>query len=305
MFHIEEFLSVVQKRYKPETVEKYRSLLEDFAGACLANDITSAGAVGATDVIRFLSPSIHRKPVSHQTRARAARLAWYFRYLEENGRIFASPMREIRLPKAHGSHFPAVPAHELNSLIDGVDSSHPFMIRGRAMLELAYSAALRPGEIRRLHIGDVDDEAGLLYIRNTKGGKSRVVPVGETALVWTERYLTEARPRYAGESSADHIFISHKTGAPLTVYGVRYALQETARRLGFTPFKPYSLRKSSATHLLESGMSIAYISKLLGHEDLRTTTIYLEIEHSRMSKIVTGAHPRNHMKSADRKGGRQ
>ena len=158
-------------------------------------------------------------------------------------------------------------------------------------MELAYSSALRPRELYNLKITDIDFKRGLLFIEQSKNNKDRIVPVGKTALFWIEKYITEVRPRYIHNKTHNYVFISHKTGEKLTVYGIRWAIQETLRLSGFKPIKTYSLRSTAATALLLNGMSIVYISKLLGHSDIRTTQIYLHIKTIQLQKETLSSLP--------------
>jgi site-specific recombinase XerD len=91
------------------------------------------------------------------------------------------------------------------------------------------------------------------------------------------------------------VFISHKTGKPLTVYGIRWAIQECLRRAGLDPIKPYSLRGSAATHLLLGGMGVLHISKLLGHESVTTTQGYLDLRLKELQRELSDKHPRKRM----------
>ena len=168
-------------------------------------------------------------------------------------------------------------------------------LKGKAMLELAYSSALRPRELYNLKISDIDFKKGLLFLEQSKNRKDRIVPVGSYALHWVKRYLTEIRPRYVKDTREDTVFISHKTGRKLSVWGIRWAIQQTLRLSGFTPFKPYAVRASAATALLVNGMSVAHIRKFLGHTELRTTQIYLNIETREIKKILEERHPRNQL----------
>jgi integrase/recombinase XerD len=93
--------------------------------------------------------------------------------------------------------------------------------------------------------------------------------------------------------SEDYVFISHKTGRKLSVWGIRWAIQQTLRLSGIEPFKPYSVRSSAATAMLVNGMSVAHIRKLLGHTELRTTQIYLNFQNQELKQILEEHHPRN------------
>ena len=96
--------------------------------------------------------------------------------------------------------------------------------------------------------------------------------------------------------SEDSVFISHKTGRKLSVWGIRWAVQQTLRLSGFAPFKPYAVRASAATALLVNGMSVAHIRTLLGHTELRTTQIYLNIQTNNLKRLLETRHPRNHLR---------
>jgi len=165
-------------------------------------------------------------------------------------------------------------------------------VKGKAILELAYSSALRPCELYNLKITDINFKRGLIFIRQSKNQKDRIVPVGKTALYWVEKYLREIRPRYIKSKKHGYVFINHKTGEQLTRYGIRYAIRETLRKSGFQPIKPYSLRSTAATVLLLNGMSIAYISALLGHTDIKTTQTYLHVKTRNLQHELAHKHPR-------------
>ena len=296
MFYCDEYLEFLRSRCAPSTVEHYRRLIERFSRFCLDAGIGTVAGVKPSDVLRFLAPLLEKRPLTEASERLMRRLALYFRYLEETGRIFRSPLSDFIMPKVMKTHYPVLAESKLLAFADRITPVGPFLLRGKAMLELAYSAALRPGEIRRLRIGDIDLQNRTLFISQSKYGKSRLVPVGAAALVWVKRYIEEVRPRYYREVSGDCLFLSHKTGATLTVYGVRWALQETARKVGFPAFKPYSVRRSAATHLHNAGMGTAHIARLLGHEKICTTVVYLEIEMKKVKEITEARHPRNRMK---------
>ena len=112
------------------------------------------------------------------------------------------------------------------------------------------SSALRPRELYNLKITDIDFKKGLLFIEQSKGEKDRIVPVGKHALHCTGKYLTEVRPKYIKENRHEFVFISHKTGEKLTVWGIRWAIRRTLEQSGFRPIKPYALRHTAATALL-------------------------------------------------------
>jgi site-specific recombinase XerD len=165
----------------------------------------------------------------------------------------------------------------LDSLGDGRD---PIGLRNRALVELVYSAGLRSAEAVGLDLGDVDFEQERVHVRNGKGGKDRVVPLGEEAAHWIARYLREARPTFARDAE-NALFLSAR-GRRLDT--------STLRRI--TPH-PHRFRHAFATHLLEGGADLRVIQELLGHASLSTTQTYSHVDGKRLRRVYDRAHPRS------------
>jgi len=156
----------------------------------------------------------------------------------------------------------------------------PLSLRNRALVELVYSAGLRSAEAVGLDLRDIDFEQEAVHVRNGKGAKDRVVPLGEEASDWLARYLREARPQLA-RGAENALFLS--------VRGRRLDTS-TLRRL--LPH-PHRLRHAFATHLLEGGADLRTIQELLGHSSLSTTQMYSHVDGKRLRKVYDTAHPRS------------
>jgi len=200
-------------------------------------------------------------------------------------------MADWRARRVYTTHYPVFHHAALAAVLDAIGTDDPIGVRRRAMLELAYSSALRPGEIYSLKLRDTDHRRGVLFIDQSKGRKDRLVPVGQRALAWVSRYVTEVRPRYARDDN-EYVFVSHKNGRKLTMKGLRWAVQEALRRAGCSPIKPGSLRGSAATAVLEAGMDVSDIQRLLGHLDICTTVIYLRVGERALQSRLTESYPR-------------
>jgi len=183
-----------------------------------------------------------------------------------------SPKRPQRLPEAPRRA-------EVEELIDGVGGHGPLGLRNRALVELVYSAGLRSAEAVALDLGDVDFEQEHLHVRG-KGGKERMVPLGEEAAHMLARYLREARPELA-RGADDALFLSAR-GRRLDTSTLRRLLPH-----------PHRLRHSFATHLLEGGADLRTIQELLGHSSLSTTQVYSHVSAKRLRKVYDRAHPRS------------
>ena len=183
------------------------------------------------------------------------------------------PRRARRLPDA-----PA--AAEIESTLEALEGEGPIPLRNRALVELVYSAGLRSAEAVGLDLGDVDFEQELVHIRHGKGGKERVVPLGEEAALWLGRYLREARPSLA-KGANDAFFLSAR-GRRLDT--------STLRRI--VPH-PHRLRHAFATHLLDGGADLRTIQELLGHSSLSTTQVYSHVDPRHLRRVYDRSHPRS------------
>jgi site-specific recombinase XerD len=184
-----------------------------------------------------------------------------------------APRRARRLPDA------PKPA-EVDALIAAAGAGGDALaLRNVALLELVYSAGLRSAEAVGLDLGDVDFEQEHVHVRRGKGGKDRVVPLGEEAGHWVARYLREARPRLA-HGAENALFLS--------VRGRRLDTSTLRRQLR----NPHRLRHAFATHMLEGGADMRVIQELLGHASLSTTQIYSHVDAKRLRRVYDKAHPR-------------
>ena len=296
MFHVDLFLKELERlRFRPATISEYRRLLFQFFGYCADHGIGTAGKVTADLIMQYCDISPDNTPVTETAHHMMSRLRRYFRFLHEKGLIFSSPFHSVNLPRCCRHHHPALELSDIRNRISALSEADPFTVRSRAILELAYSSALRPQEIRKVRISEINAQKGLLFVSHSKGGTERWVPVGVAALERIGIYLDEVRPRYCNGKSEDYVFISHRGGAPLSSWGLRRAVVDALTRSGRKPLAPYSVRATAATHLLESGMNLTHISALLGHEDVKSTQVYLHIRRLNLAQQLREKHPRNRM----------
>jgi site-specific recombinase XerD len=183
------------------------------------------------------------------------------------------PRRARRLPDAPT-------AAEIERTLESLEGDEPIAVRNRSLVELVYSAGLRSAEAVGLDLGDVDFEQELVHVRRGKGGKERVVPLGEEAALWLGRYLRESRPSLA-KGANDALFLSTR-GKRLDT--------STLRRI--VPH-PHRLRHAFATHLLDGGADLRTIQELLGHSSLSTTQIYSHVDPRHLRRVYDRSHPRS------------
>jgi site-specific recombinase XerD len=202
--------------------------------------------------------------------------------------LLSSPKRAQRLPRVLRSA-------EIAALLDRIPATTPLELRDRALFELAYASGLRAEELVTLDVESIDFDSETTRVEG-KGGKTRLVPVGEHALSALERYLAKGRPALEGGAGEGALFLS-KSGRRLSTSDVRrrlrtWARQATGQAPALADAHPHALRHSFATHLLEGGADLRAIQELLGHAAISTTQVYTRVESARLRSAYARAHPR-------------
>ena len=202
------------------------------------------------------------------------------------------PTLLLDAPKLPRSLPKALSEREIEALIDAPDIETPLGLRDRAMLELMYASGLRVSELVTLPIAALNLRQGVLRVTG-KGGKDRLVPVGENALDWIARYLKEARPALAKGRTPDALFLSNRA-AGMTRQMAWTMVRKHAQVAGIPAKKisPHVLRHSFATHLLNHGADLRALQMLLGHSTLSTTQIYTLIAKETLKRLHAEHHPR-------------
>ncbi len=201
--------------------------------------------------------------------------------------LIGSPKKAQRLPRV-------LKASEVAALLDSIPATSPLELRDRAMFELAYACGLRAEELVTLDLDAIDFDAEAVRVEG-KGGKTRLLPVGEHALRATERYLARGRP--ALEVDRGRALFVSKSGRRLSTSDVRRRLNGWCRRAvarspALAQAHPHALRHSFATHLLDGGADLRVIQELLGHATISTTQVYTRVESARLLSTYSRAHPR-------------
>ena len=265
----------------------YRSDLGLFARWLQPRAVVLAQAAEA-DIRGYLA-SRARSPRS-QARLLSA-LRQFFRHLhgdrqrdDDPSARLESPRMGLRLPKT-------LSEGDVERLLEAPEVGDALGLRDRAMLELMYASGLRVSELVNLKLTSVDLRRGVVQVLG-KGGRERLVPMGEIALDWLQRYVREARPELADARSVDGLFLS-RLGEPMTRHNFWQRLKGHAREAGVrVALSPHSLRHAFATHLLEHGADLRAVQSLLGHADLSTTQIYTHVTRARLRELHARHHPR-------------
>jgi integrase/recombinase XerD len=280
----------VERRLADHTLESYgrdlRTLQEYAAAADRRPEALDRGALEAfvrQQMTRGLSPRSVARLV--------ATVRGFYRFLVLDRRLEHSPADDLRPPRA----WPALPKflslEEVDKLIAQPDVSTPLGVRDRAMIELLYATGLRVTELVSVRVSDLHlDEQYLTCIG--KGNKERLVPIGEEASAWIDRYRASARRDLLKGRTSARLFVNVR-GGPLSRVGFWKILKQHGRKANLPrSLSPHVLRHSFATHLLERGADLRSIQMMLGHSDLSTTQIYTHVLEARLRTIYDRFHPR-------------
>ena len=234
------------------------------------------------------------KALSTQSQIHALSYAQsFFRFLRQTGRIVWDPARVIRLPR-HPQRLPAdlLTAEEMRRLLAAPDLGTPTGFRDRCVLEVFWSTGMRIGELVSLAVEDIDFERALVTIREGKGGRTRVVPLGASVVGWLREYIEKARPWLAMNGGAETLFLS-RFGRRMEKSGLFYKLRIYQRRAKIKKrLTGHTFRHTLASEMLKAGADLRHIQELLGHEKLTTTQRYLHIVKGDLKRVHGKTHPR-------------
>jgi integrase/recombinase XerD len=270
------------------TLAAYRSDLLGFARWLAGRGASLTGA-GRAQLLEYLSSRPRARPRS--TARRLSALRRFYRHLLRERRIAEDPSERVEPPRL-GRPLPgALSEAEVEGLLAAPPVDDPRGLRDRAMLELVYATGLRVSELVGLTLGQVNLRQGVVRVTG-KGSKDRLVPFGEEAADWLERYLREGRPRLLGPRRGEHLFPSPAGGA-LTRQAFWHLVKRYGRQAGIGKhLSPHTLRHSFATHLLNHGADLRVVQMLLGHTDVSTTQIYTHVARERLKQLHARHHPR-------------
>lgn len=219
-------------------------------------------------------------------------LRGFHQFLRQERYTDHDPMQHIDSPKKAQKLPSTLSIEEVTTLIETPDTTKPLGIRNRTILEVMYATGLRVSELVDLKIGNLHLSIGLLQTIG-KGDKERIIPLGDYAIQWIEKYLEEARPILIKKNQNEtHLFVNHH-GNSLSRQGVWKNLKQIVQEAGINKtITPHTLRHSFATHLLENGADLRIVQELLGHADISTTQIYTHITKQRMADVYKQHFPR-------------
>lgn len=291
---MEEFLLRLrlEQGLAENTIKSYRFDLERLGRFLEAEKVESLAAIDQELLLKQREALI-AKGLKRTTLARyLSTLRKFFADLHQEGKVAVNPTDAMRLPKQEKRLPRALTLEEVEALIQTPDTTKPAGIRDRAMLEVLYASGIRISELLGMALNDIHADLGFMKIFG-KGQKERIIPLGDYAWEWLERYLAEGRPHFtAGKKATSQVFLNQR-GRPLSRQGAWKIIKQYAQLAGLkTPMSPHTLRHSFATHMLENGADLRVVQELLGHADISTTQIYTHVNRQHIRKLYQKTFPR-------------
>ncbi|OOC11129.1 site-specific tyrosine recombinase XerD [Thioalkalivibrio halophilus] len=273
------------------TLAAYRRDLSALAGFLAARDGALEAATHA-DLLAFVAARMQGGARPRSVARALSSIRRFYRFLVQAGEREDDPSAGIDPPRP-GRPLPAgLSERQVEALLAAPDTSTAVGLRDRAMLELMYAAGLRVSELVGLEGTAVNTRQGVVRITG-KGGRERLVPLGEMATDWLAAYLDRARPELmAGHPPVEAVFVTRR-GRGLTRQAFWYRIKAHAAQAGIdTALSPHTLRHAFATHLLDHGADLRVVQMLLGHSSLSTTQIYTHVARARLQALHAEHHPR-------------
>jgi integrase/recombinase XerD len=277
------------RRMSPNTVESYARDLAALAAFAEKRQLDPA-ALDRRELEAFVR-SLMASGLSPRSTARAvACVRGFYKFLAVEQRHESSPADDLRAPRAWAALPKFLDLDEVDRLLAQPDVTTPRGLRDKALISVLYATGLRVSELISLKLTNLHLGEGYLTCIG-KGDKERIVPIGQEATEWVQRYLADARPKLAPKSSP-WLFVNAR-GGPLSRVGFWKLLKEYGLKAGITRnISPHVLRHSFATHLLDRGADLRAIQMMLGHADLSTTQIYTHVLEARLRSVYDRFHPR-------------
>jgi integrase/recombinase XerD len=289
---IDRFIDAVwiEDGLAPNTLAAYRRDLALLADWLRRHAERSLDEARETD-LRAYAVARHAGSAPTSTNRRLTVFKRYYRWALREHLVDADPTlklsaarQPLRVPKS-------LSEAQVEALLGAPDVETPRGLRDRTMLELMYASGLRVSELVTLKTVHLSLSEGALRVTG-KGSKERLVPFGEEAQGWLQRYIAEARAAILGRQASDALFVTAR-GGPMTRQMFWKLVKAHAAQAGITaPLSPHTLRHAFATHLLNHGADLRAVQMLLGHADISTTTIYTHVARERLKALHAAHHPR-------------
>lgn len=279
-----------ERGHSANTLSSYGRDLRAFEGWLVGRQ-KSLLTADSPDIQDYLEFRLEKKLSARSTARFLSCIRGFYQYWVREGRCELDPSYLIDRPAASRPLPKSISELEVSQLLAAPDTGSPLGLRDKAMLEVLYACGLRVSELVGLTLDQINVNQGVVRVSG-KGGKERLVPMGDAALHWLARFLNGGRMELLQNRPSPVVFPSGR-GSRMTRQTFWHRIKHWAGVAGIsTPLSPHTLRHAFATHLLNHGADIRSVQLLLGHSDLSTTQIYTHVAQYRLQNLVAEHHPR-------------
>jgi len=290
---IDQFIEalLLEEGLAQNTLEAYRRDLKQFARAARKRCDGDLTAAKPHDVLAYLGAPVNQGASVRTQSRRLSALKRLYRWLARENKVSEDPTLKIEPPKTTRPLPRTVSEQQIEQLLAAPCADEPLGLRDKAMLETLYATGLRVSELVKLDLAALSLSMGLVRVMG-KGGKERLVPLGEEAAYWLKRYLDDSRPLLLRRRASSALFVTARA-QPMTRQAFWHLIKRYGARAGVVGvLSPHVLRHAFATHLLNHGADLRAVQMLLGHADISTTQIYTHVARERLKQLHKEHHPR-------------
>ena len=289
---LERFLDAIwmERGLSKNTLAAYRADLNSLA-RWLTGRGKNLSEGDRADLLDYIAWRVEKGARPRSTARQLSSFRRFFRYLVREGVLSADPTARISMPKVGRPLPKALPEEEVEALLEAPDVKDPLGHRDRTMLEVLYATGLRVTELVSLRLSQINLNQGVVRIVG-KGGRERLIPLGEESLEWLQEFIAGPRMEILLERQTDFLFPTRR-GDRMTRQAFWHIIKRYAGKADISSsLSPHTLRHAFATHLLNHGADLRVVQMLLGHSDLSTTQIYTHVARERLKDLHARHHPR-------------
>lgn len=285
------------RHYSPRTLHRRESDIRRFVGWCDERGLDRPQDVTKPVLERYQKYLYYYRQANGEPLSPASQnhylvsVKQFFKWLTRENHLLYNPASELYIPRQTPSLPVVLSIEEVEALLGQPDLRTPQGLRDRAILELFYSTGLRRSELLNLHLHDLALPRQTLYVRQGKGGKDRLLPLGGRAAHWLKRYLVEVRPHLLIDVQEPTLFLNDY-GEAFRDTKLGDKVKRYMKSAGIdAPGSCHLLRHAMATHMLENGAELRFIQAMLGHADIQATQIYTHVSVRKLQEIHAATHP--------------
>ena len=296
--YVQRYMEAMRLRnYSESTLQRRENGIRRFVGWCDERGLDRPQDVTKPILERYQKylyyyRQANGEPLSPTSRCRyLTNLRQFFKWLTQQNYLLYNPASELVLPKTTASLPVVLTEEEVEALMEQPDVTTPYGLRDRAILEVFYSTGIRRTELCRLELSDLSLSRLTLFIREGKGGKDRLLPLGERAARWLTRYTHGVRPQLLLDINEPALFLNDY-GEPFRDSKLGDRVKRYLKKAGIEALGScHLLRHAMATHMLENGAELRFIQAMLGHADFRATQVYTHVSIRKLQEIHAATHP--------------